>query len=67
MFAAKKHMEKASLLCLQMVEYTLDKADLFIDTCREMGVSVMVCPMDRLLRGTNPRTGKPDHLINITK
>ncbi|CAG2238144.1 NUP192 [Mytilus edulis] len=63
----KKYMEKASLCCLQLIEYTLDKAEEFFDACREMGVSIMVSQMDRLLRGINPRTGKSDHLINVAK
>ncbi|XP_063402892.1 nuclear pore complex protein Nup205-like [Mytilus trossulus] len=63
----KKYMEKASLCCLQLIEFTLDKAEEFFDACREMGVSIMVSQMDRLLRGINPRTGKSDHLINVAR
>ncbi|OWF55575.1 nuclear pore complex protein Nup205-like [Mizuhopecten yessoensis] len=63
----KALMERTALLCLRMIEYTLEKADQFVSACRETGASIMVVSMDRLLLGINPRTGKPDHLVNIAK
>ncbi|KAJ8314739.1 hypothetical protein KUTeg_006889 [Tegillarca granosa] len=63
----KKALEKASLQCLNMIQYTLEKEDRFIDACRETGASIMVSSMDRLLLGINPRSGKADHLVNIAK
>lgn len=67
MFTGKEALEKASLQCLNMIQYTIEKEDRFIDACRETGASIMVSSMDRLLLGINPRSGKADHLVNITK
>ncbi|KAK3098344.1 hypothetical protein FSP39_018633 [Pinctada imbricata] len=63
----KEHLDKVSLLCLRLVEYTLEKADQFLDAVRDTGSSLVVFPMDRLLLGINPRSGKADHLLNIAK
>ena len=60
-------LEKACLLCLRLVEITLEKEDGFLAALRESGSSTVVVCMDRLLRSVNPSTGKPDHLVNIAK
>nr|XP_022290304.1 nuclear pore complex protein Nup205-like [Crassostrea virginica] len=60
-------LESTSLLCLQLIETSLEKAGTFLDACRETGASAMVSAMDRLLLSINPRSGKADHLVNITK
>lgn len=66
-FTGKAALEKTALLCMRMIEYTLEKADVFVCMCREAGSSIMVVSMDKLLLGINPRSGKPDHLVNIAK
>ncbi|XP_061177614.1 nuclear pore complex protein Nup205-like isoform X2 [Saccostrea echinata] len=60
-------LESASLLCLQLIETSLEKSGTFLDACRETGASAMVSAMDRLLLSINPRSGKADHLVNVTK
>lgn len=63
----QESLELAGLLCLQLIETSLEKSGTFLDACRETGASAMVSAMDRLLLSINPRSGKADHLVNITK
>lgn len=66
-FLGQESLELAGLLCLQLIETSLEKSGTFLDACRETGASAMVSAMDRLLLSINPRSGKADHLVNITK
>ena len=66
-FIGKSHLEKASLYCLKMLELTLDKQSTFFDGVRESGAPVTVFQLDKLLLGINPRSGRADHLANISK
>ena len=66
-YTGQDSLESTSLLCLQLIETSLEKAGTFLDACRETGASAMVSAMDRLLLSINPRSGKADHLVNITK
>lgn len=63
----KDHLERVTLLCLQMIETVQDKQNVFLDALRQSGTSLIVSRMDRLLLGINPRSGRPDHLVNIAK
>ncbi|XP_045195259.2 nuclear pore complex protein Nup205-like [Mercenaria mercenaria] len=63
----QKNLEKAALLCLQMIEITLEKEELFVDMVRDTGSPLLVTPMDRLLLGINPRTGKADYIVTVAK
>ena len=61
------HLERASLLCLQLMQATLEKQERFLSGLRETGASTMVSQLDKLLMGINPRSGKADHIVNIAK
>ncbi|XP_038064864.1 nuclear pore complex protein Nup205-like [Patiria miniata] len=63
----KPHMEKCALMCLQMVQLTLEKQNAFVDLVRVQGSGVMVSTMDELLMAINPRSETADHLVNIAK
>ena len=60
-------LEKAVLLCLKLVHATLVRQDEFLSRLRESGTGELVTSIDRLLLGVNPATGRPDHIVNITK
>ncbi|GAB1605006.1 nuclear pore complex protein Nup205-like [Argonauta hians] len=66
-FPGRESLEKACLYCLRMIEVTLEKEDAFLAAIRESGSSIVVVCLDRLMRGVNPATGKPDHFVNISK
>ncbi len=65
--SGKEELERASLLCMKMIAATFEKQELFLGMLRESGSSIMVSQMDRLLLGINPRSGRPDHIVNIAK
>ncbi|XP_070580305.1 nuclear pore complex protein Nup205-like [Ptychodera flava] len=66
-FPGKDSLQRTALLCLKMIECTLEKETVFLDFLREYSSSVMVTSMDKLLMGISPKTGKADHLVNVTK
>ena len=66
-FLGHAHLERASLLCLQLMQATLEKQERFLSGLRETGASTMVSQLDKLLMGINPRSGKADHIVNIAK
>ncbi|XP_022111764.1 nuclear pore complex protein Nup205-like [Acanthaster planci] len=63
----KSQMVKCALMCLQMVQLTLEKQNAFVDLVRMQGSGVMVSTMDELLMAINPRSETADHLVNIAK
>ncbi|KAL4232887.1 hypothetical protein ACF0H5_007574 [Mactra antiquata] len=61
------HLEKASLLCLQLLEIVLRKEEQFVDMIRDSGSPILVTPMDKLLLGFNQKTGKADYIVTVAK
>ena len=66
-FTGKSNLEKAVMYCLKMIEVTLEKQGELMGALRDRGVSTLVTPIDRLLLNINPRSGRPDHVVNIAK
>eukprot|EP00057_Strongylocentrotus_purpuratus_P025366 XP_011679840.1 PREDICTED: nuclear pore complex protein Nup205 [Strongylocentrotus purpuratus] len=66
-FPGKESMTECALYCLTMLDLALEKQDRFIDLLRGQGSSQMVTPLDQLLMGINPRSGRADHLCHIAK
>ncbi|KAG1652512.1 Nuclear pore complex protein Nup205 [Nymphon striatum] len=66
-FPGKTYLEQSALLCLKLIELTLEKQVLFMKLHRESGSGFMATNMEKLLLSINPRTGHADHLINISK
>lgn len=55
------------MLCLQMLEITLEKEEQFVDMVRDTGSAMLVTPMEKLLLGINQRTGKADYIVTVAK
>uniref|UniRef100_A0A8C9EA53 Nucleoporin 205 n=1 Tax=Phocoena sinus TaxID=42100 RepID=A0A8C9EA53_PHOSS len=66
-FPGKKHLEKAVQHCLALLNLTLQKENLFMDLLRESQLALIVCPLEQLLQGINPRTKKADNVVNIAR
>ena len=63
----KKALEALTLYCLKLLESVLLKQADFISITQEIGHAVMISSLDKLLMNINPRSGKPDHLVNISR
>ena len=58
----------AALLSLKMLENTLEREQEFLELLRRYNTkNIIVNPLHQLLLGINPRTGKADHMVTITK
>nr|XP_054774519.1 nuclear pore complex protein Nup205-like [Lytechinus pictus] len=66
-FPGKESMTECALNCLTMLDLALEKQDKFIDLLRGQASSLMVTPLDQLLMGINPRSGRADHLCHVAK
>uniref|UniRef100_A0A8C5QUY0 Nucleoporin 205 n=1 Tax=Leptobrachium leishanense TaxID=445787 RepID=A0A8C5QUY0_9ANUR len=66
-FPGKKHMEKAVLYCIMLLNMALQKENSFMNLLRESNLSMIVTPVEQLLQGINPRSKKADHIVNIAR
>ncbi len=66
-FPGKEELETASLFCLKILDLVFTKQDDFLAMLRESRTSFIVSPMENLLLGINPRSGRPDHILNIAR
>lgn len=66
-FPGKKHLEQTMLYCLNIIECILAQQDVFFEAHLASNCSTLLAGLNKLLMGVNPRTGKPDHLVNIVK
>lgn len=66
-FPGKETLEESCLLVLGILERGLELQPKMLDLVRSAGSKQLLNPLDRLLLGLNPRTGKPDHMLNIVK
>ena len=66
-FAGKEELESASLLCLKILDTVFTKQEDFLAMLRDSGASFIVSPMENLLLGINPRSGRPDHILNVAR
>ncbi|XP_039625995.1 nuclear pore complex protein Nup205 isoform X3 [Polypterus senegalus] len=66
-FPGKKHLEKAVLHCLSLLNMVLQKETLFMNMLRESQASVIVTPLEQLLQGISAQTRKADHVVNIAR
>lgn len=60
-------LEASTASCLQLLDTALGLQQKFLMTLNNVGCSLLLTPLNKLLLGVNPRTGKPDHLLNIAK
>lgn len=66
-FSGKKYLEKSALSCLKLLEKALMMQHNFMSELANSGCSLLVTGLSKLLLGVNPRSGKPDHMLNIIK
>ena len=66
-FPGKENLEEACLLVLQILERGLQLQPKMLEVARASGTRRMLNPLDKLLLGLNPRSGKPDHMYNVAK
>ena len=65
----REELEKAALLCLRMIEVTLEKQEQFVDMFRSVPQqsAVLVSPLEDLLLSVNPQSSAPAYLLKIMK
>uniref|UniRef100_A0A1B0FYB5 Uncharacterized protein n=1 Tax=Phlebotomus papatasi TaxID=29031 RepID=A0A1B0FYB5_PHLPP len=63
----KKALEASALHCLNIIERSLSLQELFFDAHSVANSSLLLSGINKLLLGVNERTGKPDHMLRITK
>ena len=66
-FMGKKNLEKSTLYCLQIIEKCLECQEMFFNAHFTANCSTPLSGINKLLLGMNPRSGKADHILNITK
>jgi nuclear pore complex protein Nup205 len=57
--------ERSVLLALRIVDVMLIKQSAFFEHLRAQNSSMLATPIEQLLLAINPRTGRPDHFVNI--
>lgn len=66
-FAGKSQLERTALYCLQIVEQCLAQQELFFYAHFSSNCSILLSGINKLLLGVNPRSGRPDHMVNVAK
>lgn len=66
-FAGKAKLENCVFYCLNILEKSLAQQERFFDAHYEAKCSLLLSGINKLLLGINYRSGKPDHMLNITK
>ncbi len=66
-FPGKSHLERSCLLVLQILDLGLGQQSVFLDAAKTANTSLLLTPLDQLLQGVNPRSGRPDHMLNVCK
>ena len=66
-FPGKADLEQSCLLSLQILDGALTKQGAFLEAARTANTSTLLTPLDQLLLGVNPRSGRADHMLNVTK
>ncbi|XP_066588183.1 nuclear pore complex protein Nup205-like isoform X2 [Prorops nasuta] len=67
-FPGKKHMESSTLSCLEIIERGLKMQHPYMaQSATAPSSNKVLVGLSRLLLGVNPRSGKPDHMVNVVK
>jgi len=66
-FPGKDSLEESCLLVLKILERGLELQPKMLEVARTCGTRRILNPLDKLLFGLNPRSGKPDHMFNVVK
>lgn len=66
-FSGKRAFETFLLSCLVVLNKGLEIQPKFMNLLSASNSDTILTPLHQLLIGINPRTGNPDHLLNIAK
>ena len=66
-FPGKEELEKAATAALKLLQTSLRMSEAFINAGRTAGASTVLTSLAKLLLGVNPRSGRPDHILNMTR
>ena len=66
-FPGKEELEQAVTAALKLLHAALRSSEEFINAGRTAGASTVLTSLSKLLLGVNPRTGRPDHMLNMTR
>ncbi|KAL1374498.1 hypothetical protein pipiens_018057, partial [Culex pipiens pipiens] len=66
-FPGRKHLEATSLYALQILERALETQEDFFNAHFTSNCSILLAGANKLLLGLNPRSGKADHMLNVTR
>ncbi|XP_026837913.1 nuclear pore complex protein Nup205 [Drosophila erecta] len=66
-FHGKELLEECSLYALLLLEAALAKQNAFFEAHSAANCPIMLSGLNRMLLDLNPRTRKPDHVLNIVK
>ncbi|KAJ4431675.1 hypothetical protein ANN_20275, partial [Periplaneta americana] len=66
-FPGKESLEDSMLSCLDLLDRALGHQQKFFSFLNSSGCSLLLAGLNKLLLGVNPRSGKPDHLLNVAK
>ena len=66
-FPGKQQLETAVTAALKLLHTALRLSEEFINAGRTAGASTLLTGLSKLLLGVNPRTGRPDHMLNMTR
>jgi nuclear pore complex protein Nup205 len=67
LFPGKELLEDSMLSCLDLLDRALAHQQKFFTFVSNSGCSLLLAGLNKLLLGVNPRSGKPDHLLNVAK
>lgn len=66
-FPGKKQLESCILYALNIIEQALRQQDSFFEAHFTANSSILLSGLNKLLLDVNPRSGKSDHMLNITR
>ena len=66
-FPGKEQLETAATAALKLLHVCLRSSEEFINAGRTAGASTVLTSLSKLLLGVNPRSGRPDHMLNVTR
>ena len=63
----KEKLEEAATAALKLLQTGLRRSESFINAGRTGGASTVLTSLSKLVLGVNPRSGRADHILNISK
>ncbi|KAM7343656.1 nuclear pore complex protein Nup205 [Cochliomyia hominivorax] len=65
-FKGKEHLEECALYCLKIVKLGLKYQDIYFDAHSNANSNILLSGLNKILLDVNPRSKKPDHILNST-